>query len=258
LIKTLSVLIPSRERLGQNAFLYKALSSIRAQVGLDKFKVSVIIAIDRGKSLPLDVTNELVVKVVNSEGFSQAAALNAAVTAVDSEFVAILEDDDQWQPHYLETTLMGLERAAFVSSTQLEIDEDNNVVRINDFPTPSGWFMTSDVLEKIGLFNTDYRWHLDNEWLGRLNQSGVQRMHFVESTAPIKAENMFCRPHLEQLIRNTKGLVLLGRHSHPVPLVKRLVHRLSGLMHVATDKNAFAESQIEYKNLIHRFGVIPW
>ena len=81
------------------------------------------------------------VKFINASARSGSAAVNAAAATATGDYVAFLEDDDVWDPDHLEVSLRTLEHAAFVSGTQLEVDDEGTVVRINDFPTPTGWVM---------------------------------------------------------------------------------------------------------------------
>jgi hypothetical protein len=120
--------------------------------------------------------------------------------------------------------LHALQKVDFVSSTQLEVNENGIIESINDFPTPSGWVMKKHVWESVEIFNEQYRWHLDNEWLGRLAKKGNTRAHLVEATAPVVANKMVRRPWLQNVILLAGANVRLFRHSDLLPLVKRTVH----------------------------------
>ena len=119
----------------------------------------------------------------------QAAAINAAMAEARGDYLAILEDDDCWRPNFIEHGLRAIGEYDFVSSNQLEVPPGGDAGRINDFPTPSGWFMRRDLWREIGGMDISYRYHLDNDWLGRLSDAGKRRLHLVEAAAPENAED---------------------------------------------------------------------
>ena len=260
----LLVIVPSRlERIGSGRlFLAKALDSIAAQrlpSGLD-VTVEISIGVDPGAMLPVDLILPENARVSHAAARSQASALNAAAEGIDHDFIAILEDDDQWLPGHLETSVQALQDRAldFVSSTQLQIDASGEVASIFDFPTPSGWVMRRAVWQSVGPFDTSYRYHLDNEWLGRLAASGFQRGHLVECTAPLEPRWMSVRPWLHHVLTNGGPRSTLLRHDQPAPLVHRMVHAGSGMSAVASDAVAHSRSQQEYERLARKYGRIPW
>jgi len=177
---------------------------------------------------------------------------------VDSDYVAFLEDDDQWNPEFLETAFKAIDHCDFVSSTQLEVDEKNEVIRINDFPTPSGWFMPIEILKNIGEFNEDYRLHLDNDWLGRLAENQISRGHLIESTAPKDSKYLAIRPWLSHVVTQGGSNSRLLRHTSPYPLIQRMVHSGSGMAQISSNTSFANISVIEQQKLQLRYGRIPW
>jgi glycosyltransferase involved in cell wall biosynthesis len=253
-----SILIPSRLEGPKpgTLFLSAAVASIRAQKL--PHPPQILVGIDAGVTPPPGLAEALGVTFVNSEGRSQAAALNAAASRIEGDHVALLEDDDTWNPDFLAIALKGLESFDFVSSTQLEILASNDIVRVNDFPTPSGWVMRREVWDQVGGFNPDYRWHLDNEWLGRLGQTGVRRLHVAETTAPIDiTAARGVRPLLAAVAERGRPSVELMRHGSPWPLVIRLVHGGSGTQRIMADPQLGAQSRQEVEELKRRFGDVP-
>lgn len=77
---------------------------------------------------------------------------------MSADYVAFLEDDDQWHPERTTVALRALANGDFTSTTQLELEESGSITRINDFPTPSGWFMPISSWQRVGPFNEAYRW----------------------------------------------------------------------------------------------------
>lgn len=159
----ISILIPSRPATSSNQtpirhelptplLIDKAIASVRSQSIADEVEFQILVGVDAGSNPPTHLAAHAGIHFAESRGRSQAAALNAAAKMVDGDLVAILEDDDQWEPAFLEESTAALENAAFVSSTQLEVTSDGKVLRINDFPTPSGWLMKRATWELVGPF----------------------------------------------------------------------------------------------------------
>ena len=162
----------------------------------------IIIGINADATIPPNLAADTTLVFARSGGHSQAAALNAAAKLIAGDLVAILEDDDQWHPQFLRYALGALAGADFASSTLLEIGPDQTVRCVNDFPTPSGWLVKRATWDAVGEFNERFRWHLDNEWLGRLAQKGHRRVHLVEATAPTdRGIASRVRPGLEKCLR---------------------------------------------------------
>lgn len=259
----ISVLIPSRLaktqlRNGPEFFYERALRSVELQTAASSHRIRAIIGVDAGIAVSAPRFAGLDVAVAVSEQQSQAAALNAAAKYIEGDYVAILEDDDEWEPDFVEQAITALDEADFVSSTQLEFNPAGEVLRINDFPTPSGWIMRRTTWEAVGGFDAKFRWHLDNEWLGRLNERKFQRIHLVEATAPVILEEAVnVRPWLANVLR-FGGQIRLRRHASFWPLVKRLVHPESGMQQVGKVMAFGIQSREEQANLIKRYGRIPW
>lgn len=260
--RSIAVIIPSRlEASGKGGlFIEQAIAAVEAQRLPRPMRLSVSVGVDADAQIPAALRERTNVRFVHSQARSQAAAINSAAAAShDHDVIALLEDDDRWEPNFLEAALAALERCDFVSSNQLEVDRDGSCIRVNDFPTPSGWIMSMDLWRSIGPFDETYRWHLDNDWLGRLGQSEARRIHLVESTAPVTVANsMQVRPWIAHVLTQGGPRSTVRRHLSDRPLVTRLVHSGSGMFRIASDPKLSAESQSEYRQLIERYGRIPW
>ncbi|SDN15135.1 hypothetical protein SAMN05216360_10666 [Methylobacterium phyllostachyos] len=263
----IAIITPSRlhrSTLVGNAgeyFLEHAIQSIKAQQIELKHTVHFFVGVDADIELPKHLADRADLTFVRSDRKGQIPALNAALRAVDAswDYVGFLEDDDRWLPQYLDVALRALEDFDFVSSTQLEVDQALQVVRINDFPTPSGWLMRRRTFVQVGEISPASKWHYDNEWLGRLSRSGLRRGHLVEATAPWTLQDAFqVRPWLANVLRFGGPNVHLVRHNFVLPLVSRLVHPGSGTTHVGQGGTAKQESEAEYQRLIDQYGHIPW
>lgn len=251
----ISVIIPSRL---EGSFLDGAVRSVFAQEGFHLADIQIIVGIDHGQAA-LFRQRFPDLDMAESTGHSQAAALNAAAKQARGKYLAFLEDDDVWEREFLHTVLPLLDEADFVSSTQLEIDEQGVVRRINDFPTPSGWVLHRNTFDAVGPFDESYRWHLDNDWLGRLGETNIRRIHMVESTAPIDPELIVnIRPWIAHLLDLGRPRPRLVRHQFPVPLIRRLVHSGAGMERIAQVPAFHDESKREFSRLLARFGRIPW
>jgi glycosyltransferase involved in cell wall biosynthesis len=259
LVTLLSVVIPSRSQPQQLGFLQRSIGSIARQRGRASVDIEVVVGIDPGDQPPQLGETEVPVRFVPGRQRLQAAALNAAAAEIRGDYIAFLEDDDLWLPDHVSIALQMLEQAGFVSGTQLEVDTSGNVIRINDFPTPSGWVMPRATWEAVGPFDETYRYHLDNDWLGRLGAAAIDRIHVVEATAPIDmAAAIEVRPWLMKLAIAGGGRVRFGRHTLPVPLVNRLVHAASGVYAIKNDPSLTAKSHAEIARLEAAYGRIPW
>lgn len=258
----LSVIIPTRfEARPNGAGLYvdRAIHSIRRNAAIAQAEVEVILGCDAGTVVPDFIHN--VEQIAFASGRSLPSALNAAVSRADGDLIAFLEDDDCWRRRFLLTARRCLAAgvAEFVSSTQIERDDaTGEEIRINDFPTPSGWMMSRATFEKVGHFSEDYAVHQDNEWLGRLVQSGARRAHLVERTAPVD-------PGIARIIRpwlaaaHDVGRATLVRHSDPIPLVVRNVRGASWMGQIIGGDSDKARVSADCRRRLEaRFGVVPW
>jgi glycosyltransferase involved in cell wall biosynthesis len=255
----LTIIIPSRKQEKQFSFIQRAAESVRKQSIANQFAITFLVGVDKDCKLEPAISDILGVQCIESDGASQAKALNVAIRQVHEGYVAFLEDDDQWMPDYLNFAMKAMALCDFVSSTQAEFNEADELIRVFDFPTPSGWFMPTSTLKKVGEFNESYRFHLDHEWLGRLSESQFKRIHMVEATAPVqKSYTQQVRPWLTNVLNLSGGLCSLVRHGSPYPLVRRLVHSNSGMAQIATNSEYSEISKREYESLVNRFGVIPW
>jgi len=223
-----------------------AISSIRRQSDCE-----IIVVVDK-----LEVQEFSGVKFVQGKG-GQANACNAGAEAAQGDYLAFLEDDDRWLPLRLEA-LEALEEADFTSSTQLEVNIDGDVIRINDFPTPSGWMMRRKVWDEVGPFDPKFRFHLDNEWLGRLSRTDFRRIHLVEATAPETCdEAALYRPWLSTIVKQGGMHSSLRRTHSERPLIERLIHRGSNCGHLGLEPEYQVISQRELKELTDCYGFIP-
>jgi|ERR1700733_585429 len=259
--ESLLVITPSRLKRGRDGtlLLEKAILSIFHQSIASNLLIDVVVGIDPGSRVSEDLQFPKTVRFVQSGVASQAAALNAAAKSLNHTYLAILEDDDEWHNEFLAVAIEALKQVDFISSTQLQVDAQGQAVCIFDFPTPSGWVMRRKVWESIGAFNESYRLHLDNEWLGRLGESGFKRGHLIEATAPLDRRIMMIhRPTLNLYLTQSGPSSGVFRHQFLIPLVRRLVHEGSGLHSIGVDSAAKEQSKIETAQLKERFGRVPW
>jgi len=263
----IAIITPSRLKLSTLAgkagqyFLDHAVESANAQELDRPVTIHFFVGTDPETEIPAHLADHPQITFARGERKGQIPALNAAIRAVDAswDYVGFLEDDDHWLPPYLGFALRTLESFDFVSSTQLEVDEAGEVVRINDFATPSGWLMRRTTFAQVGAISPASKWHYDNEWLGRLAETGLRRVHLVEATAPGTLQDAVqVRPWLANVLRNGGPNIRLMRHGFVLPLVCRLVHPGSGTSDVGQGGTSKAESEAEYQRLIDRFGRIPW
>jgi hypothetical protein len=261
----LAIIIPTRLKLctagaGSRTFLERAMESACAQALDHPVAITFIAGVDADADVPERLAQRPDTLIARSTGKSQILALNAAIALADEryDYAAFLEDDDLWAPEFLAWSLLALVDHDFVSMSHIEVDESGKAVNIQDFPTPSSWLMPIQTLVRVGAIDPKSKWHYDNEWLGRLGQSGLSRCHLLEKMAPLSFPATLRRPGIGHLRRDTGPAFTLLRHDSERPLVIRLVHSGSGTAAVQSGGLATQESKNEYKWLISRYGRIPW
>jgi len=259
-MQSLSIIVPSRFGDKQEFFLSRMLKAIEAQL-FQPQDLEIIICIDQGAPRP-SISSSLNVHLAESDARSQSGALNAGLRQAKHPFIGFLEDDDYWHVSFLQyahAIFMQDASIDMISSNQLEIDEHDVVKRVNDFATPSGWILKRDIVEQVGFFNEEFRWHLDNDYLGRINTLKAKRVHFIEKYAPIEyhvAKQV--RPWISNIIDYSNQNVLLCRHNESEPLVRRLVHSQSGMAQIENNQEFKSISIFEIQKLQQLYGNVPW
>lgn len=263
----ISVLIPSRltenpHRPGE-LWLERALRSIGEQTILSRQKVEIVVGLDHDAEVPMvKAPPGLKLRFANvaaNHRPGQASAINAAGAVAAGQLIAILEDDDSWHPAFLTTAAKALEGCDFVSSSQMLVDEHGTPREPMYFPTPSGWLMRRELWQEMGGFDESIRFHVDMEWLGRLNETGKRRVHLVERGFPI--DMAFLKQHKKWLAHIAEGQplpVTLKQHGMAVPLVVRTLSPNSGTNQIRSNSDAKGQSKHEISALRKRFGTIPW
>ncbi|MEX2201787.1 MAG: hypothetical protein WD711_10365 [Dongiaceae bacterium] len=264
----LSIVVPSRlqvqpERNG-SLWLSRALGTIARQTAFKKLSIEILVGLDTGVAPPALPPSPALdcVRFVNAPAGrkpSQAAAINTAATAARGTTLAVLEDDDAWKQTFLQTALAALADCDFVSSSQMLVDRHGLPLEVMYFPTPSGWVMPRALWQEIGGFNERMVYHVDVEWIGRLNKSGKRRAHLVESGFPL--DDAFLKQHRRWLAHLAKGQphpVKLVQHRWPTPLVVRTQNEAGGTGQIRRSPDAAERSKREMAALRKRFGEIPW
>lgn len=261
--ETVSVVIPSRLDAVQIEapdilWLDNAIDSIRKQTA--HVQIEIIVGLDRGAVAPEKLQQAAPeIRFAVADDVGQAAAINAAAAAANGDYLAMLEDDDRWQPRFLEHALQAIQEREFVSSNQLELPPGDLVGHINDFATPSGWFMRRSLWLEIGEMDPTFRFHLDNDWLGRLSDKGKRRVHLVEATAGTSLDELReKRPFLHSFVNAKPGFNLVLRHTEDAPLVLRTANPLGGMSMIKASPQARARSEAEQSRLIEKFGRFPY
>lgn len=256
-----SRLAPVREENPQALWLERAIESIHRQTVSTNAQIEIIVGIDHGTAPPENSfygQDWIFFAITPASENGQAAAINAAAAEAQGEYLAILEDDDRWRPNFLEHGLRAIAEYDFVSSNQLETPPGGKGGHINDFPTPSGWFMGRALWDEIGGMDASYRYHLDNDWLGRLSDAGKRRLHLVEAAAPQEAEELRRkRPLLSNYLNAKPGFNFLARHDEKTPLVMRTANPQGGMATIHASAEAGLRSREEYARLQAVYGRIP-
>lgn len=254
----IGVVIPSRLALspdGKTLWLQSALESIRAQTCFDRHEWVVVVGLDEGAKKPSEEGMATHFSFVHASTRGQAAAVNAAAhaaTAAGVEVMSFLEDDDLWHPEKMAIQLSRLEQAPFLSCSQWLMSEDRQaVVGLHDYPIPTSWIMTTDVWKKIGGFNESFRFHVDSEWIGRLNEEHIPRIHLIEN------RNQVCAWYFRfaSQVHHHSEIVSTGL-AHP--LATRTHNLGGGMSAIERDLSFKTRSNEEYALLQARHGEIPW
>ena len=258
-INSLSVISPSRPGARQQEFLQRMIKHVREQTIFEEIDLEVLICLDFDDRLDF-LIDDPCVRVMNSDGKSQAKALNVGLRSAEKRYIAFCEDDDFWHPQYLETyrQVLSSRDFAFLSSNQCEIDLVGNVIRINDFPTPSTWLFNRQIVDQKFMFDETYKWHLDNEFLGQINSYGLKRGHLIDAPAfNGHGQISHGRDAISSLVRQSWGLAVPVKHNFSGPLVFRQVHANSGMAQIDNDELAKNVSLAEFAKLQKTYGVIP-
>ncbi len=256
-----SVIIPSRLQENLNGdingvatlWLDRAVNSVlRQEVDAE---LEIVVGLSPGHPPIPERFQDGLVKFVVADKPGQAAAVNAAVRASAGGVLAFLEDDDYWRSaRKLAIQLPWLDDYHLVTSNQREVDWQGNYIRVNDFATPSGWVMDRVTWEDVGEFNETFRYHVDTEWLGRARGNAVgnadsRRGHMVPSGTVVSTS-----PWLTNVARFSDVLF----HDEPEPLVERMVNPDGGMSTIAKNPEAAEQSQKEHREMVKRFGFVPW
>ena len=257
--ESVTVVIPSQldqvhVETADELWLDRAVASVRKQTC--SLPINIVVGLDHGAAAPsrfLEDAPEITFAVADE--VSQVAAINAAVTEASGTYLAMREDDDRWQPRFLEHALEAIKECEFVSSYQLELPPDDVVGHINDFATPSGWCMRRSLWPESGNMATSFRFHLDNDWLGRLSDQGNRRVHLVEAGAATNLDELKeKRPFLHSFINAKPGFNFVVRHGEDAPLVLRTANPLGGMSMIKMSPQARAQREAVQTRLIEKFG----
>jgi glycosyltransferase involved in cell wall biosynthesis len=261
----ISVVIPSRLAAMPDGRLWleRALDCVRQQRLPAGESVEIIVGLDQGVEPPerliAGTPGPRFANAAAGAPRGQASALNAALRTVRGEWVALLEDDDQWRSRHLELALGALSALDFVSASQRCVDPAGIQIGVFGPATPSGWVMPRRVLDKVGLFDEAFRFHLDSEWLGRLNRAIAERGHFVEGSDLPLAQFLGNRPELRTLLESVRPakIALLRGPGHYTQVV-RTENPQGGVSSIKANEELARISLREYAAIERKYGHIPW
>ncbi len=253
----LSVIIPSRfarNPVSGDYWLARCIQSIRAQTAAQNLPIEICVGIDPGLVIPPEFQNQpdMAFAELPSDGPQcQAAAVNAAARLATGNVYALLEDDDYWHPARLAEGLERLHYYDFISCSQTAITNDGiALATIFDYANPSTWLMRKSQWDKAGPMDETFRFHLDAEWLGRLNKTGAIRCHQVDHALPelwadIAATRAFFMYYLS--VANKGSTV--HRTVNPAPLSFKTVHADSTTEITAVNDDWKQQSDAEHHRM---------
>jgi glycosyltransferase involved in cell wall biosynthesis len=188
----IGVIIPSRlaprpggrelREFGPELWLDGALASVVNQQGYNVNDWEIFVAVDPNALVPIHVYDHATIVRGKSAGRARAINEAADVALLDGcEALAFLDDDDRWHRRKTEIMLPHLERALFLSCSQRLVSENSLDLGVNnDYPGPSGWIVAASLWKKLGGYNVAFKWTIDREYLGRVNELKVPWIHFRE------------------------------------------------------------------------------
>jgi len=188
-----SVVLPTRNRRDP---LVRALGGVRSQ----RFRDFETLVVDDGST---DGTRSWLssqegIRVVESDGSGAAAARNRGVEQARGELIAFLDDDDVWQPGYLEAQVAQLDAhpgAALSYADHLEIQSDGRASRpdveaILDYPSELVRLLAESFIHTLsvvvcrrrafddwGRFDESLTIVHDLDWYGRIAAAGGGLVH---------------------------------------------------------------------------------
>lgn len=262
---SIAVVIPSRLAADPSSmpvaaqrplYLNRALASVHAQTRRDLIS-QILVCVDPGrarevpKRIASESTDGLTVDVVEGAVPGQASALNAGMASVAARWVAFLEDDDVWRPSRIAMQWEHAGEFDLVTCSQEEVGENGVHVRVNDFPTPSGWLLRSDGRD-VPRFDESFVWHVDTDMLGRLKRANARRIHL--------APEMHSGEVLAHVARSSSVVLSAG-----APLVIRTLNRMGGMAQISRSARAARQSRLEHEEMMRRYadlfpatGGVPW
>lgn len=252
----ISVITPSRLQMNPNSaagnlWLDLSLMSVRRQTCWGDHDIELLVGTDDADAPKVPDRFRDGVRTISSGTWhcGQAGAVNGCTKLATGDVIAILEDDDTWEPTKLAYQLPLLDDFDFVSSNQREVDEDRSSwIRTNDFPTPSGWIMRRELWEEMGGFDESFKYHVDTQFLGKLNAAGKKRVHVVERNPD------WTRPWLQNVAKRS----IISESAESQPLVVRTVNSEGGMARIQRDPAAMAVSVDEHRRMLDAFGEVPW
>jgi glycosyltransferase involved in cell wall biosynthesis len=124
-----SVVIPAYNR---EQMLRRALASVRAQ---RRPPAEVIVVDDASTDGTARVAREFGAKVVGHDvNRGEGAARNSGIAAASQPWVALLDSDDEWLPHHLETLWAGRDGHVVVANSALRCSDDPERDRVQGAP----------------------------------------------------------------------------------------------------------------------------
>jgi glycosyltransferase involved in cell wall biosynthesis len=206
-VADVTVIVPTK---GRAQLLQRALTSLAAQTTVP---CEVIVAEDGGvtdetaAAVALARDAGLTVRHLPSLGGGAARARNMGIERTTSAFIAFLDDDDRWQPAFVERCLSAIdEHGAGAAVTDIEIRRSDAVLlhhamlgTVDDalhrnvgFTGQNGVFTTDDVVA-VGGFDPELRALQDRDLQLRLLRRGVTFIVVHESLAVVDHSHQYSR-----------------------------------------------------------------
>lgn len=162
----------------KEATLVRCIESIVLQTCLPKKIIIVdVLSCDRSLSVAYDLAsrNELIEVIPLTENRGPAHARNLGAATATTTWIAFLDADDLWHPHFLEKVLLALEKehADFGSSGRIRISEVDGSIRENVLAWP---FQRGAVVDL-----TDCFWRISLQFIPINSSANIIRRDFFHA-----------------------------------------------------------------------------
>ena len=205
--KLVSVIVPA---YNSEQYLESTLRSIFEQ---DYQPLEVIVVDDGSTDSSAQIARSFKqVRYIYQKNSGPAAARNTGINNAKGEFIAFLDSDDLWQSNKL-----SLQVSYLNSHPDIELVFVHRRMSIEPGVKKPAWYKEqlfaydspcfgassllarSTIFKKVGLYNPDYRYGENAEWLTRVKEAGIQYTVLRETLLISRIHNGNLTHHLDEM-----------------------------------------------------------